>query len=167
MFGSVLLYRSFVDDFSEVFPLSALKDNMKDLIKTIKKYLPNEGKIFEDDTVTNVSTDFYISEIIREKVLRKTHDEVPHGVTCVVEERESKKNAEVISAVIIVEREGHKKIVVGHHASMLKSIGEDARIDLEEYFGKKVFLKLFVKVIENWKDKEKYLKELGLDDNNV
>ena len=154
-------------DFSEVFPLSALKDNMKDLIKTIKKYLPNEGKIFEDDTVTNVSTDFYISEIIREKVLRKTHDEVPHGVTCVVEERESKKNAEVISAVIIVEREGHKKIVVGHHASMLKSIGEDARIDLEEYFGKKVFLKLFVKVIENWKDKEKYLKELGLDDNNV
>ena len=154
-------------NFSEVFPLSALKDNMDDLIKTIKKYLPNEGKIFDDNIVTNVSTDFYISEIIREKVLRKTHDEVPHGVTCVVEERESKKNAEVISAVIIVEREGHKKIIVGHHASMLKSIGEDARLDLEEYFGKKVFLKLFVKVIENWKDKEKYLKELGLDDNDV
>ncbi len=151
-------------DFVDIYPLSALKDNLKDLVKTIKKYLPNEGKIFEDDTVTNISTDFYISEIIREKVLRKTREEVPHGVTCVVEEREENKNRVVISAVIIVEKESHKRIIVGSHGSMLKAIGTDARCDLEEYFGKTVYLNLFVKVIENWKEKDRYLKELGIDD---
>ena len=151
-------------DFVDIYPLSALKDNLSDLIKTIKKYLPNEGKIFEDDTVTNISTDFYISEIIREKVLRKTREEVPHGVTCVVEEKEENKNRVVIGAVIIVEKESHKRIIVGSHGSMLKSIGTDARKDLEEYFGKTVYLNLFVKVIENWKEKDKYLKELGIDD---
>lgn len=151
-------------DFKEIFPLSALKDNMQTLLKTIKTYLPNEGKIFEDETVTNISTDFYISEIIREKVLRKTREEVPHSVTCLVEKREENKKAIIINAVIIVERDSHKKIIVGHHGSMLKSIGIAARRDLEEYFGKKVYLELFVKVIENWKEKDKYLKELGIDD---
>lgn len=151
-------------DFKEIFPLSALKDNMQPLLKTIKPYLPNEGKIFEDETVTNISTDFYISEIIREKVLRKTREEVPHSVTCLVEKREENKKAIIINAVIIVERDSHKKIIVGSHGSMLKSIGMDARRDLEEYFGKKVYLELFVKVIENWKEKDKYLKELGIDD---
>lgn len=151
-------------DFKEIFPLSALKDNMQTLLKTIKPYLPNEGKIFEDETVTNISTDFYISEIIREKVLRKTREEVPHSVTCLVEKREENKKAIIINAVIIVERDSHKKIIVGHHGSMLKSIGIAARQDLEEYFGKKVYLELFVKVIENWKEKDKYLKELGIDD---
>ena len=150
-------------DFKEIFPISAMKDNLNKLIDTIKKYLPNEGKLFEDDRVTNISTDFYIGEIIREKILRKTHEEVPHNVTCLVEERESKKDKEVISAVIIVARDAHKKIIVGSHGSMLKAIGTAARLDLEEYFNKKVYLSLFVKVIENWKDKEKYLKELGLD----
>ena len=151
-------------DFEEIFPISALKDNLKDLIKSVKKFLPNEGKIFEDETVTNISTDFYISEIIREKVLRKTHDEVPHSVTCIVEEKEFKKDKVIISAVIVVDNLQHKKIIVGSKASMLKAIGHDARIDLEEYFNKKVYLSLFVKVIEDWKDKDNYLKELGLDD---
>lgn len=152
-------------DFSEIFPISALKnDNVNSLIKTIKKYLPNEGKIFESDMFTNISTNFYISEIIREKVLRKTREEVPHSVTCVVEKRIDNKDKEIIQACIIVDRESIKKIIVGKNASMLKSIGMQARIDLEEYFGKKVYLELFVKVIENWREKEKYLKELGLDD---
>lgn len=163
LLGKINEYKDLYD-FVDIYPLSALKDNLKDLIKTIKKYLPNEGKIFEDDTVTNISTDFYISEIIREKVLRKTREEVPHGVTCVVEEKEENKNRVVISAVIIVEKESHKRIIVGSHGSMLKAIGTDARYDLEEYFGKTVYLNLFVKVIENWKEKDKYLKELGIDD---
>jgi len=163
LLGKINEYKDLYD-FVDIYPLSALKDNLKDLVKTIKKYLPNEGKIFEDDTVTNISTDFYISEIIREKVLRKTREEVPHGVTCVVEEREENKNRVVISAVIIVEKESHKRIIVGSHGSMLKAIGTDARCDLEEYFGKTVYLNLFVKVIENWKEKDRYLKELGIDD---
>ncbi len=163
LLGMIMKYKDLYD-FKEIFPLSALKDNMNSLLKSIKPYLPNEGKIFEDETVTNVSTDFYISEIIREKVLRKTREEVPHSVTCLVEQREENKKAVIINAVIIVERASHKKIIVGLHGSMLKSIGIDARRDLEEYFGKKVYLELFVKVIENWKEKDKYLKELGIDD---
>ncbi len=152
-------------DFAEIFPISALKnDNVGALIKTIKNYLPNEGKIFEDETFTNISTDFYISEIIREKVLRKTREEVPHSVTCLVEKKVIEKDKVIIQAVIIVDRESIKRIIVGKGASMLKSIGIDARVDLEEYFSKKVYLDLFVKVIENWRDKEKYLKELGLEE---
>ena len=152
-------------EFSEIFPVSALKnDNITALIKTIKNYLPNEGKIFEDDTFTNISTNFYVSEIIREKVLRKTRQEVPHSVTCLVEKKVEEKDKVIIQAVIIVDRESIKRIIVGKNASMLKSIGIDARSDLEEYFGKKVYLELFVKVIENWKEKDRYLKELGLDD---
>ena len=152
-------------DFQEIFPISALKnDNVDALITTIKNYLPNDGKIFEDDTFTNISTNFYISEIIREKVLRKTRQEVPHSVTCVVEKKIEQKDKVIIQATIIVDRESIKKIIVGKNASMLKSIGTDARLDLEEYFSKKVYLDLFVKVIENWRDQEKYLKELGIDD---
>ncbi len=154
-------------DFSEIFPISALKnDNVTALIQTIKNYLPNEGKIFEDETFTNISTNFYISEVIREKVLRKTRQEIPHSVTCLVEKKIEEKDKVIIQAVIIVDRESIKKIIVGKHANMLKSIGIDARHDLEEYFSKKVYLDLFVKVIENWREKEKYLKELGLDDIN-
>ena len=152
-------------DFSEIFPISALKnDNVDALIKTIKNYLPNEGKIFEDETFTNISTNFYISEIIREKVLRKTREEVPHSVTCIVEKKIEEKDKVIIQAAIIVDRDSIKKIIVGKNASMLKDIGIDARCDLEEYFGKKVYLELFVKTIKNWRDKEKYLKELGLDE---
>lgn len=152
-------------NFSEIFPISALKnDNVDALIKTIKNYLPNEGKIFDDETFTNISTNFYISEIIREKVLRKTRQEVPHSVTCLVEKKVEEKDKVIIQAVIIVDRESIKKIIVGKNASMLKNIGIEARIDLEEYFEKKVYLDLFVKVIKNWREKEKYLKELGLDD---
>ena len=151
--------------FSEIFPISALKnDNVNALIKTIKNYLPNEGKIFEDETFTNISTNFYISEIIREKVLRKTREEVPHSVTCIVEKKIEEKDKVIIQAAIIVDRDSIKKIIVGKNASMLKDIGIDARCDLEEYFGKKVYLELFVKTIKNWRDKEKYLKELGLDE---
>ena len=152
-------------DFSEIFPISALKnDNIDALIKTIKNYLPNDGKIFEDETFTNISTNFYISEIIREKVLRKTREEVPHSVTCIVEKKIEENDKVIIQAAIIVDRDSIKKIIVGKNASMLKDIGIDARCDLEEYFGKKVYLELFVKTIKNWRDREKYLKELGLDE---
>ena len=150
-------------EFSEIFPLSALKgDNVESLIKTLKKYMPNETKIFEDDTFTNITTKFYVSEIIREKVLLKTREEIPHSVTCMVESLEHKKDKVIIQGLIIVDRLGAKKIIVGKKASMLKEIGTMARIDLEEYFGKKVYLSLFVKVVDNWKEEEKYLKEFGI-----
>ncbi len=161
---TIMKYKD-IYDFVEIFPISALKNNnISNLIETIKNYLPNEEKIFEDNTFTNISTDFYISEIIREKVLRKTRQEVPYSATCLVEKKIEEKEKVIIKAVIIVDKESIKKIIVGKNATMLKNIGIDARRDLEEYFQKKVYLDLFVKVIENWKDREKYLKELGLDD---
>ena len=150
-------------DFKEIFPLSALKGtNVKELIETIKKYMPNDEKIFDDETFTNISTNFYVSEIVREKVLLKTKEEVPHAVTCLVENLEHKKDKVIINVLIIVDRLSVKKIIVGKNATMLKEIGILARKDLEEYFGKKVYLSLFVKVIDNWKEEEKYLKEFGL-----
>lgn len=150
-------------DFKEIFPLSALKGtNVKELIETIKKYMPNDEKIFDDETFTNISTNFYVSEIVREKVLLKTKEEVPHSVTCLVENLEHKKDKVIINVLIIVDRLSVKKIIVGKNATMLKEIGILARKDLEEYFGKRVYLSLFVKVIDNWKEEEKYLKEFGL-----
>lgn len=152
-------------DFVEIFPISALKnDNIVSLLQTIKKYLPNEGKIFENDTFTNISTNFYVSEIIREKVLRLTKEEVPHAVTCSVEKIEYAKGKVIINAVIIVDRDSLKKIIIGKQGRMLKQIGMEARQDLEEYFGKTVYLENFVKTIDNWRDRDRYLKELGLDD---
>lgn len=154
-------------DFADIYPISALKsDNIDSLLKTIKNYLPNEGKIFEDDTFTNISTSFYVSEIIREKVLRLTKEEVPHAVTCCVEKIEYAKDKVIINAVIIVDRDSLKKIIIGKNGSMLKKIGMSARLELEEYFGKTVYLENFVKTIDNWRDRERYLKELGLDDLN-
>lgn len=152
-------------DFCEIFPISALKnDNIDALIKTIKKYMPNEGKIFEDETFTNISTNFYVSEIVREKVLRKTREEVPHSVTCYVEKIDYSKDKVHIQVLIVVDRDSLKKIIIGKNGSMIKEIGCEARMDLEEYFGKTVYLETFVKTIKNWRDREKYLKELGLSE---
>ena len=152
-------------EFSEIFPISALKnDNIDNLLKVIKNYLPNEGKIFEDDTFTNISTNFYVSEIVREKVLRKTREEVPHSVTCYVEKIDYDKDKVHIQVLIVVDRDSLKKIIIGKNGGMIKEIGIDARNDLEEYFGKTVYLETFVKTIKNWRDKEKYLKELGLSE---
>ena len=149
--------------FEDIIPISALKgDNVKEIIKVVQKYLSSDEKIYEDDVITNISNYFYISEIVREKVLRLTHKEVPHAVTCMVESYEDKEDYIEIGVVIIVDRDNLKKIIIGKQGSMLKEIGTEARIDLEEYLGKKVFLKTYVKTIENWRDKENYLQEFGL-----
>lgn len=151
--------------FSEIIPISAIKKiNIDDLIKTIKKYLPNEGKYYEDDYITNQPKSLIITERVREKILRLTHDEIPHTVTCVLDNLEEDDKLLSISVTIVVDRENLKKILIGKNGSMLKEIGTKARIDLEEYFNKKVFLELFVKVINNWRDKENLIHELGLKD---
>lgn len=152
-------------DFSEIIPLSALKgDNVLDLVKTIKKYLTDEVKYFGEDTITNVSNKFMISELVREKVLRLTQDEVPHSVTCYVETYEEKDNLVEIGVLIVVDRESLKKIIIGKNGRMLKNIGSKAREDIEELLGKKVFLSTYVKTIDNWRDREKYLTEFGLNE---
>ena len=152
-------------DFKEIIPISALKEkNLKELIKTLKEYLPDKVKYFPDSDLTNTTKEFRVSELIREKVLRLTHDEVPHAITCVVEKFDEKKDKVIINATIIVERDSLKSIIIGKKGSMLKEIGTKARHDIEDMLGKKVYLELFVKTIKNWRDKEKYLKELGFYD---
>lgn len=149
-------------NFKEIVPVSALKDkNFNELIKTLKNYLPDNVKYFPDEDLTNTTLEFRIAELIREKVLRLTNEEVPHAVTCVVEEYKDLKDKAIINATIIVERDSLKSIIIGKQGSMLKEIGSKARRDIEDMIGKKVYLEIFVKTIKSWRDKEKYLRELG------
>lgn len=151
-------------DFKEIIPISALKkDNIDDLIKTIKKYLDEGERYYSEDYYTDKSINFMVSEIVREKVLNLTHEEVPHAVTCVLEKYKEEKNSIHINVLIIVEREGIKRILVGHSGSMIKEIGIEARKDIEELVGKKVYLELFVKTVNNWREKDKYLAEFGFN----
>ena len=152
-------------NFTEVIPVSARKkDNINRLIEVIKKYLPDNIKYFDSDTVTNSSPEFIISELIREKVLELTDEEVPHSVTCIVGELYEEEKIINIGASIIVDRENLKKIIIGKNGNMIKEIGIRARKDIEEYFGKQVYLDLFVKVIPKWRDKEKFLNMIGYKD---
>jgi GTP-binding protein Era len=152
-------------NFTEVIPVSARKkDNIDRLIEVIKKYLPDNIKYFDSDTVTNSSPEFIISELIREKVLELTDEEVPHSVTCIVDELYEEEKVINIGASIIVDRENLKKIIIGKNGNMIKEIGIRARKDIEEYFGKQVYLDLFVKVIPKWRDKEKFLNMIGYKD---
>ena len=152
-------------NYEEIIPTSAIKGiNINDLINTLKKYLPNDFKYYEDDYVTNQPKSLIITERVREKVLRLTEDEIPHTVTCVLETYEEKKDLLKLGVLIVIDRENIKKIIIGKNGSMLKKIGSEARLDLEEYFGKKVYLSLYVKVIKNWRDREGLIKELGLQE---
>ena len=152
-------------DFNEIIPLSALrKDNESELINTLEKYLPDNVFYFDDTTYTNQRTEFLISEIVREKVFNNTKEEVPHSVTCVVEQIKKDKDKIILNVAVIVDRDSLKKIIIGKNGAMIKQIGIESRIELEKIFDKKIFLELYVKTIKNWRDKEKYLQELGFKD---
>ena len=152
-------------DFAEIIPISALKnDNVDRLIKVLKTYLNDNVKYYDYGIITNASKYFLASEFVREKILSLTNDEVPHSVTCVTTSYQEKTNIVNISVDIIVSRASLKKIIIGKHGSMLKEIGSRARVDIENRLGKQVYLELYVKTIENWRDKERYLKEFGIID---
>lgn len=154
-------------DFKEIIPISAKKnDNIKLLIDCIKKELPECDKIYSEEDLTNVTTRFIMAEFVREKVLELTHDEIPHTVTCYVENYEEDEKVVHIQVLIVVDRDNLKKIIIGKQGSMLKEIGTRARIDMEKFLGKKVFLETYVKSIKNWRDEEKYLIELGLKEDD-
>lgn len=152
-------------DFADIIPISALKDdNIKRLIKIVKGYLKDEIKYYDDGTITNTSLEFMLGELVREKVLNLTEEEVPHSVTCAVTKLADKGNLMEVYVDIIIERNNLKKIIIGSGGSMLKNIGTLARKDMEELLGKQVYLELYVKTIKNWRDKERYLQELGFKD---
>ena len=152
-------------DFDEIIPISAKKeDNKEVVIDCIKKKLPEMDKIYDEDELTNVTTKFIMAEFVREKILELTHDEIPHTVTCYVENYEEDDKVVHIQVLIVVDRDNLKKIIIGKNGSLLKEVGVRARRDMENFLGKKVFLETYVKTLKNWRDQEKYFIELGLKD---
>lgn len=150
--------------FDEIIPISAKRNNLGDLIKTIKKYLIDSDKLYDDEELTNVSTRFIMGEFVREKILELTRDEIPHEVTCLVENYNEEDDIVHIQVLIVVDRENIKKIIIGKNGSMLKEVGSRARYDMEKFLGKKVFLETYVKTMKDWRNQDRLLKELGLDD---
>lgn len=152
--------------FSEIVPVSALKkDNTKHLLDVIKKYLKDDIMYFPKDLYTSSSLKFMVSEVVREKLLAVCEEEVPHSITCYTTFYEEKKDIVNINVDIIVDRTNLKKIIIGKNGSRLKQVGILARTEIELLVNKKVYLELYVKAINNWKEKEKYLKELGFINN--
>lgn len=152
-------------NFLDIVPISSIKGiNTTELIEVIKKYLKDDVKYFDDDVITNVSEKFLVGEIIREKILILTKEEVPHAVTCIVENMEFKKDKCYINACIVVDRDNLKGIIIGKNGQMLKKVGTMAREEIELLLGKKVYLELFVKVIENWRQKPNLFEELGISE---
>lgn len=153
-------------DFKEIIPVSVInKKDVDILVKEIKKYLTDDIKYYDDDYVTDKNTEFFIAEYVREKILKFTNDEVPHAITCLTENIKKGRDAYEIDVLIIVERENLKKIIVGHQGDMIKKIGIESRKDIEELMGKKVYLNLFVKTVNKWRDKDRYLTEFGYKNN--
>lgn len=152
--------------FSDIVPVSAqTKDNTNRLLDVIKKYMCDEVKYFDDDIITSSTMSFMVAEIVREKLLNDTIEEVPHSIACNCVGYEEKKDIVNILVDIIVDRESIKKIVIGKGGSRLKKVGIEAREEIEKMANKKVYLELYVKLLKNWKDKEKYLIELGYVNN--
>ncbi len=166
IFKKILEYKDLYE-WKDIVPVSALKGkNIDTLIKVIRQYLPDNVKFFDDETITNRSLEFMAAEVVREKILRSTGDEIPYSVTCVTTKFVKDKGNRIINVDIIVDRDALKKIIIGKQGSKLKKIGTEARKDLEEIIGAKVYLELYVKTIEKWRDREKYLTEFKFNDFN-
>lgn len=154
-------------NFDEIVPVSAKKmDNIDRLIRVLKTKLTDNIKYYEDDMWTDKPINFLVSELIREKILELTFEEVPHSVSVVTDSMEYNNNAVNIKATIIVDRENLKKILVGKNGTMIKEIGIKAREEIEPLLNKNVYLELFVKVILRWRDREKFLNEIGYKEFN-
>ncbi len=147
---------------AEIIPVSAMeKFNVDVLFKRIKELLPFSPPFFEKDALTDKPARFFVTEIIREKILLNYDKEVPYSVEVVVERFAEDTKMIRINATIVVERESQKGIIIGHKGSSLKKVGMEARKDIEDFFEKKVYLELFVKVEKDWRNKDKMLKNFG------
>mgnify|MGYP001086984009 FL=1 len=149
--------------FKEIIPISALEgNNVETLLTQIKKYLPEGPQYYPADQVTDHPERFIVSELIREKALHLTREEIPHSLAVVMEKMEKKSNDVInVMATIIVERDSQKGIIIGKQGSMLKEIGKRARIDIENLLGNKVYLELWVKVQKDWRNKMTQLRDFG------
>ena len=147
---------------AEIFPTSAKEGfNVSNLMKRIVELLPEGEPYFGKDALTDKPARFFVTEIIREKILLNYDKEVPYSAEVIVEKFEEKENSIHIMAVIYVERDSQKGILIGKGGSMLKKVGTEARKDIEKFFGKSVYLELFVKVEPNWRNRENKLRTFG------
>ncbi|WP_077214011.1 GTPase Era [Bacillus dakarensis] len=150
--------------FAEIVPISALQgNNVEKLLEQIKKYLPEGPQFYPADQVTDHPERFIVSELIREKALHLTREEIPHSLAVVIEkmERDGERDVVHVMATVIVERDSQKGIIIGKQGSMLKEIGKRARIDIENLLGSKVFLELWVKVQKDWRNRMSQLRDFG------
>jgi len=152
-------------NFAGVVPISAMEHtNLDNLVLEVKKYLEPGPQYYPEDMVTDQPERLVITELIREKVLHATHDEIPHSIAVDIEEIVTRPNDTLyVRAVIYVERESQKGIVIGAKGQLLKDIGRLARIDIENLLGSKIFLDLWVKVKKDWRNKEGMLRSFGYD----
>jgi len=151
-------------DYAAVVPVSAAKGRQtEDLLSEAKKHLPNDGLMFPEDDLTDKSERFLASEYIREKVFRLLGDELPYATAVEIEKFEIEGDLRRIFAAIVVDREGHKAIVIGKGGEQLKRIASEARQDMQRLFGGKVYLEIWVKVKSGWNDDERLLKSLGYE----
>mgnify|MGYP000385498916 CR=1 FL=1 len=151
--------------FDEIIPISATQGhNVAELEALIDKFLPKSIHYFPEDQITDRSQRFLAAELVREKIMRQLGEELPYSVTVEIEEFKQVKHVLHISALILVERNGQKKIVIGDKGEQIKIIGRDARKDMEKLFDSKIMLNLWVKVKSGWSDDERALKSLGYHD---
>ena len=155
-------YKNLVD-FAEIVPISASQgNNVSELIKTIAKYLPEGPQFYDADQLTDRPEYFIVAELIREQVLKLTHEEVPHATAVVVDRMRDHEGGKLqVEATIYVERPGQKGIIIGKKGQMLKQIGIAARQEIEALLGEKVNLRLWVKVQKNWRSDPAFLKSIG------
>lgn len=153
-------------EFAEIFPLSAERgDNVDRLLETVKGYMIEGPSFYPEDAVTDQPERIVMSELIREKILRLTEEEVPHSVAVIIEhmERDESDDKLIVHAAIYTERQSQKAIIIGKQGQMIKRIGTQARRDIEELLGEKIYLKLWVRVKENWRNREGALHDFGYD----
>ncbi|HDL09876.1 MAG TPA: GTPase Era [Candidatus Omnitrophica bacterium] len=153
-----------IAEFDEYIPISALEGENTDLLlQKIVEFLPQSPPLYPQDQLSDKPQKFHVAELIREKILENTYEEIPHSVAVVVDEfkEREEKNLIYIKAIIYVERPSQKKIIIGHDGKMLKKIGTKARMEIERFLGRRVFLDLWVKVYEKWRRDSMALNRLG------
>lgn len=155
-------------DFEAIVPVSASDGNgMNELLEELKKQASEGGHFFEDDTLTDQPERVIASEIIREKILRLCNAEIPHGTAVVIEKMKTRDNGILdIDATIFCEKESHKRILIGKNGAMLKKISTFARQDMERFFDCKVFLQVWIKVKEDWRNRAQLLQNFGFEESN-
>ena len=163
--ANIISYKTLFDENLPIIKVSAKTGkNMQKLIETIKSYLPNSPKLYPDDIITDQNMRMIASEVIREKIILNTKDEIPHSVAVLIDEYKTENDIDKIKATIFVSADSQKGIIIGKNGSMLKKIGTDSRLELEEIIEGKVFLELFVKVKKNWQKDKTALKMLGYEE---